>query len=119
MTRPLILCTAQRGRRQSRQTGPRATNFGPGPGSKPTPVDFAKIVFKQPTIKGIYGRQMFETWNKMIAMLRRGLDVRKVITHRMSARDFQQSFEIMRLRHSGKIVLAAACAFSHIAPGLN
>jgi threonine 3-dehydrogenase len=57
------------------------------------------------TIKGIYGRQMFETWHKMIAMLQSGLDVRKVITHRLPVRDFQQGFETMRSGQSGKIVL--------------
>jgi threonine 3-dehydrogenase len=48
---------------------------------------------------------MFETWHKMIAMLQSGLDVRKVITHRMSAGEFQKGFEIMRSGQSGKIVL--------------
>ena len=56
--------------------------------SKPAPVDWTKIVFKLLTIKGIYGREMFETWHKMIAMLQSGLDVRKVITHRLPARRF-------------------------------
>ena len=54
--------------------------------SKPTLVDWNKVIFKQLTIKGIYGREMFETWHKMIAMLQSGLDVRKVITHRLPAR---------------------------------
>ena len=53
--------------------------------AKPVEVDWNKVIFKQLTIKGIYGRQMFETWHKMIAMLERGLDVRKVITHRLPA----------------------------------
>ena len=53
--------------------------------AKPTLVDWNKIIFKQLTIKGIYGREMFETWHKMIAMLESGLDVRKVITHRLPA----------------------------------
>jgi threonine 3-dehydrogenase len=73
--------------------------------ARPAPVDWTKIVFKLLTIKGIYGRQMFETWHKMIAMLQSGLDVRKVITHRLPARDFTQGFEIMRSGQSGKIVL--------------
>ena len=73
--------------------------------AKPAPVDWTKIVFKLLTIKGIYGRQMFETWHKMIEMLQSGLDVRKVITHRLSAREFQKGFEIMRSGQSGKIVL--------------
>src|SRR5260370_40704162 len=53
--------------------------------AKPALVDWNKIIFKQLTIKGIYGREMFETWHKMIAMLESGLDVRKVITHRLPA----------------------------------
>ena len=73
--------------------------------ARPAPVDWTKIVFKLLTIKGIYGREMFETWHKMIAMLQSGLDVRKVITHRMAAKDFLQGFEIMRSGRSGKIVL--------------
>jgi threonine 3-dehydrogenase len=73
--------------------------------ARPAPVDWTKIVFKLLTIKGIYGRQMFETWHKMIAMLQSGLDVRKVITHRLPARDFVQGFETMRSGQSGKIVL--------------
>src|SRR5215217_5260415 len=54
----------------------------------PTPVDWARVIFKALTIKGIYGREMFETWYKMIAMLQSGLDIRKVITHRMRAEDY-------------------------------
>ena len=73
--------------------------------SKPAVVDWTKIVFKLLTIRGIYGREMFETWHKMIAMLQSGLDVRKVITHRLPAREFNQGFEIMRSGQSGKIVL--------------
>ena len=73
--------------------------------AKPTLVDWNKIIFKQLTIKGIYGREMFETWHKMIAMLESGLDVRKVITHRLPASQFLEGFEIMRRGESGKIVL--------------
>jgi len=73
--------------------------------SRPAPVDWTRIVFKLLTIKGIYGRQMFETWHKMIAMLQSGLDVRKVITHRLPAREFRDGFETMRSGQSGKIVL--------------
>ena len=73
--------------------------------SRPAPVDWTKIVFKLLTIKGIYGREMFETWHKMIAMLQSGLDVRKVVTHRLAASDFATGFEIMRSGQSGKIVL--------------
>jgi len=70
-----------------------------------SPVDWSRIVFKAITIKGVYGREIFETWYKMIAMLENGLDVRRVITHRMKAEDFHEGFEIMRSGASGKIVL--------------
>jgi len=73
--------------------------------AKPTPVDWNKIIFKQLTLKGIYGREMFETWHKMIAMLESGLNVRKVITHRLPASRFLEGFETMRRGDSGKIVL--------------
>ena len=73
--------------------------------AKPALIDWNKVIFKQLTIKGIYGREMFETWHKMIAMLESGLDVRKVITHRLPAEKFLEGFEIMRRGESGKIVL--------------
>jgi threonine 3-dehydrogenase len=73
--------------------------------AKPTQVDWNRLIFKSLTIKGIYGREMFETWYKMIAMLQSGLDVRKVITHRMKAVDFAQGFALMKDGASGKIVL--------------
>ena len=73
--------------------------------AKPTLIDWSKVIFKQLTLKGIYGREMFETWHKMIAMLQSGLDVRKVVTHRLPASDFLAGFEIMRRGECGKIVL--------------
>ena len=73
--------------------------------AKPTPVDWNKIIFKQLTLKGVYGREMFETWHKMIAMLESGLNVRKVITHRLPASRFLEAFETMRRGDCGKIVL--------------
>jgi threonine 3-dehydrogenase len=73
--------------------------------ARPAPVDWTRVVFKMLTVKGIYGREMFETWHKMLAMLESGLDVRKVITHRFPVSDFQTGFEIMQSGNSGKIVL--------------
>ena len=73
--------------------------------ARPTLVDWNKVIFKQLTLKGIYGREMFETWHKMIAMLESGLDVRKVITHRLPAAEFLEGFETMRRGDGGKIVL--------------
>ena len=83
--------------------GGRIAMLGIPPGK--SPVDWNRIVFKALTIKGIYGREIFETWYKMIAMLENGLDVSKVITHRFKAADFAEGFETMRAGRSGKIVL--------------
>jgi len=70
-----------------------------------TPVDWNKIVFNGLFIKGIYGREMFETWYKMSAMLQSGLDVSKVITHKMHYSEFEKGFEIMKSGQSGKVIL--------------
>lgn len=83
--------------------GGRIALLGIPPGK--SPVDWSRIVFKAITIKGVYGREIFETWYKMIAMLENGLDVRKVITHRLPVAQFADGFEIMRSGKSGKIVL--------------
>ncbi|NNF23648.1 MAG: L-threonine 3-dehydrogenase [Rhodobacteraceae bacterium] len=83
--------------------GGRIALLGIPPGK--SPVDWSRIVFKAITIKGVYGREIFETWYKMIAMLENGLDVRAVITHRMPADAFRDGFETMRAGSSGKIVL--------------
>ncbi|WP_062228695.1 L-threonine 3-dehydrogenase [Aureimonas frigidaquae] len=72
---------------------------------RPAPVDWTRVVFKMLTIKGVYGREMFETWHKMLAMLQSGLDIRGVITHRMDAGDYRTAFETMMRGESGKIVL--------------
>jgi threonine 3-dehydrogenase len=83
--------------------GGKIAMLGIPPGK--SPVDWSRIVFKAITIKGVYGREIFETWYKMIAMLENGLDVRRVITHRFKAADFLQGFEVMRSGLSGKVVL--------------
>ncbi len=83
--------------------GGRIALLGIPPGK--SPVDWSRIVFKAITIKGVYGREIFETWYKMIAMLENGLDVREVITHRFKVDDFREGFEIMRGGSSGKVVL--------------
>ncbi|WP_376871026.1 L-threonine 3-dehydrogenase [Albirhodobacter sp. R86504] len=70
-----------------------------------SPVDWSRIVFKAITLKGVYGREMFETWYKMIAMLQNGLDVSRVITHRFDVADFQDGFAAMKSGKSGKVVL--------------
>ena len=70
-----------------------------------TLIDWNQVIFKGLVLKGIYGREMFETWYKMIAMLQSGLDVSPVMTHHFPISDFQQAFEIMSSGHSGKIIL--------------
>ena len=68
-------------------------------------IDWDYVVFNGLTIKGIYGREMFETWYKMTMMIMSGLDITPVITHRFDYKDFQEGFEIMASGKSGKIVL--------------
>lgn len=70
-----------------------------------TRVDWNKIVFNGLFIKGIYGREMFETWYKMSAMLQSGLDVSSVITHKFHYTEFEKGFEIMKSGNSGKVIL--------------
>ncbi len=83
--------------------GGRIAMLGIPPGK--SPVDWSRIVFKAITIKGVYGREIFETWYKMIAMLQNGLDISKIITHRYSANNFETGFATMKSGSSGKIVL--------------
>ncbi|WP_210529453.1 L-threonine 3-dehydrogenase [Rubellimicrobium arenae] len=83
--------------------GGRIALLGIPPGK--SPVDWSRIVFKAITIKGVYGREIFETWYKMIAMLENGLDVRRVITHRFPVSQYREAFETMRSGQSGKVVL--------------
>ncbi len=83
--------------------GGRIAMLGIPPGK--SPVDWSRIVFKALTVKGVYGREIFETWYKMIAMLQNGLDVSKVITHRFPAAQFEQGFATMMGGSSGKVVL--------------
>ncbi len=68
-------------------------------------VDWNKIVFNMLTIRGVYGREMFETWYKMTSLIQSGLDISPVITHRLPYSDFQHAFNLMRSGASGKIVL--------------
>lgn len=83
--------------------GGRVAMLGIPPGK--SPVDWSRIVFKAITIKGVYGREIFETWYKMIAMLQNGLDISRIITHEMKADDFEKGFAAMRSGTSGKVVL--------------
>ena len=68
-------------------------------------LDLRQIIFDMLTIKGIYGREMYETWYKMSVMLESGLDISKVITHRVQWNEFESGFEAMRSGHAGKVIL--------------
>jgi threonine 3-dehydrogenase len=68
-------------------------------------IDWTTVVFNMLTIRGIYGREMYETWYKMTVMLQSGLDLRPMITHRFAAEDFQRGFDAMLSGQSGKVVL--------------
>ncbi|HRY74003.1 MAG TPA: L-threonine 3-dehydrogenase, partial [Spirochaetia bacterium] len=69
-------------------------------------IDWDKVIFKGLFLKGIYGREIFETWYKMEAMIRSGLDISPVITHRFKFDDFQKGFDAMLSGESGKVVLS-------------
>ena len=70
-----------------------------------TKVNWDQIIFKGLKIKGIYGREIFETWYKMCAMLQSGLNIKPVITHRFKIEDFEKGFEVMCSGNSGKVIL--------------
>ncbi len=70
-----------------------------------TAIDWTQVIFKGLTLKGIYGREMFETWYKMSSLIQSGLDVTPVITHRLGIRDYLEGFEIMASGRSGKVIL--------------
>jgi threonine 3-dehydrogenase len=69
------------------------------------PIDWRKVIFSMLTIKGIYGREMYETWYKMTILLQSGLDITPVITHRYGYKDFEEGFKAMRTGSSGKVIL--------------
>ena len=73
--------------------------------SGPIDVDWNKVVFNMLTIKGIYGREMYETWYKMSVMLQSGLDIKPVITHRFPMVEWERGFEVMGTGKSGKVIL--------------
>ena len=83
--------------------GGRIAMLGIPPGK--SAVNWSKIVLKSLTIKGVYGREIFETWYKMLAMLQNGLDVSKVITHHFKVDDFEDGFLTMKSGLSGKVIL--------------
>jgi threonine 3-dehydrogenase len=73
--------------------------------SKPMPIDWNTVIFNMLTIKGIYGREMYETWYMMRSMLESGLDLKPVITHRFAFDDFEKGFAAMNSGQSGKVIL--------------
>ena len=73
--------------------------------SEPMPIDWNKVIFNMLTIKGIYGREMYETWYKMSVMIESGLDIRPVITHRFHFTEFEQGFAAMLSGNCGKVIL--------------
>merc|ERR1711920_734133 len=70
-----------------------------------TTIDWTDVIFKGITIKGIYGREMFETWYKMTSVLKSGLDLNPMITHRFKVDDYEEAFETMASGESGKVIL--------------
>lgn len=73
--------------------------------SDDTAIDWNTVIFNMLTLKGIYGREMYETWYKMSVMIESGLDIGSVITHRMDFRDFQQGFDAMNSGQASKVIL--------------
>jgi threonine 3-dehydrogenase len=76
-----------------------------GIGEREMAIDWHKIIFNMITLKGIYGREMYETWYLMTSMIQSGLDVTPAITHRFHYTEFEQAFAVMRSGNSGKVVL--------------
>ncbi len=70
-----------------------------------TAIDWNQVIFKGLVIKGIYGREMYETWYKMIAMIQSGLNIKPIMTHHFSVDNYQEAFEIMASGQSGKVIL--------------
>jgi threonine 3-dehydrogenase len=68
-------------------------------------IDWNKVIFNMLTLKGIYGREMYETWYQMTVMLQSGLDIKPVITHRFHFTEFEKGFQVMKSGQSGKVVL--------------
>ncbi len=83
--------------------GGRVAMLGIPPGE--STINWSDIIFKGLILKGIYGREMFETWYKMASMIRSGLDITRIITHRLPIDEFEKGFEIMASGQSGKVLL--------------
>jgi threonine 3-dehydrogenase len=68
-------------------------------------IEWSKVIFKSLFLKGIYGREMYDTWYKMTSLLQSGLDIGPIITHRYPVEDFKKGFEVFGSGMSGKVVL--------------
>jgi threonine 3-dehydrogenase len=68
-------------------------------------IDWNQVIFKGLEIKGIYGREMFETWYKMASMLQSGLNIESIITHHFPLEDYEKAFQLMESGQSGKVIL--------------
>lgn len=90
---------------ETMNTGGRLALLGLS-GKDSIPIDWDKVVFKGLHLKGIYGREMFDTWYKMIAMLQSGLNVDNIITHRLHYTEFEKGFDAIRSGKAGKVVLS-------------
>ena len=88
---------------ESMHNGGRIALLGIAPG--PVSIDWDEVVFRGLTIKGIYGREIWETWYKMQTMLQSGLDIAPVITHELAFEDYEAGFAAMISGMSGKVVL--------------
>jgi threonine 3-dehydrogenase len=73
--------------------------------AKESAMDWRQVIFNMLTIKGIYGREMYETWYKMTVMIESGLDISGVITHRYPWNEYEAAFEVMRSGNAGKVIL--------------
>ena len=73
--------------------------------SEPMAIDWRTVIFSMLTIKGVYGREIYETWYKMTVMLQSGLDIKPVITHRFPYTEYERAFDVMRKGESGKVIL--------------
>ena len=76
--------------------------------SEPITIDWNTVIFDSLTIKGIYGREMYETWYKMTIMVQSGLDITPMITHRLAAGDYEEGFAALRSGDAAKVVLTWA-----------
>jgi len=83
--------------------GGRIAMLGIPPGEMA--IDWNTVIYNMLTVKGIYGREMYETWYKMTVMIQGGLDIRPVITHRLPFTEFEQGFQVMNSGQCGKVVL--------------